>query len=112
MNKFLPGTIFLNFYIDGIAQIVAYLIGKPIYKYWKTKVSFIIAFSVTLFGSLFMYLFQAEIIDSHFIQALGYPPSPFTYGSESDKEWNLEKIMPVFSFIAKAGSHLSMYFSF
>ena len=112
MNKGLPGTIFLNFYIDGISQIVAYLIGKPIYKYWKTKASFIIAFAVTLLGSLFMYMLGAEIIDSHFIEALGCPPSPYPYNSESDKDWHLEKIMPVFSFITKVGAHLSMYFSF
>lgn len=30
MNKYLSGTVFINFYIEGIAGIVGYAIGKPL----------------------------------------------------------------------------------
>lgn len=77
LNKYLAGSVYLNFYFDGISSIVAYLIGKPLYSFCKTKWSFITAFSITLLGALGIYMFEAQIISPYFIDDLGCPPSPY-----------------------------------
>jgi len=59
LNKYLAGTIYLNLYFDGVSSIVAYLIGKPIYQYCKTRVTFIVALAITLIGSIGIYIFEA-----------------------------------------------------
>ena len=51
LNKYLSGTIFLNFYIEGAAGIVGFLIGKILNYLWKTKISFIVSYVVTIFGA-------------------------------------------------------------
>jgi hypothetical protein len=62
MNKYLSGTIFINFYIEGVAGIVGFLLGKLLNYYYKTKISFIISYIVTILGALGIFLFESEII--------------------------------------------------
>ena len=57
MNKYLSGTIFINFYIEGVAGIVGFMIGKLLNYYWKTKISFIVSYIVTIVGAFVIFLF-------------------------------------------------------
>jgi uncharacterized membrane protein YjjP (DUF1212 family) len=65
MSKYLSGTIFINFYIEGIAGIVGFLIGKLLNFFYKTKISFIISFIVTILGAFGIFLFENEIISPY-----------------------------------------------
>jgi hypothetical protein len=65
MSKYLSGTIFINFYIEGIAGIVGFLIGKLLNYLWKTKISFIISYVVTIFGAFGIFLFENEVISPY-----------------------------------------------
>jgi hypothetical protein len=109
LNKYLAGTIYLDFYLEGIASIVAYILGAPLYRNCKTKISFIIALAVTLIGSIGIYMFEAQIISPYFIDDLGCPPSPYPPESEKDRNYHLALIIPWFSFTAKVGANLTMY---
>ena len=101
MNKYLSGTIFINFYIEGIAGIVGYAIGKPLQSYCKTKISFIVSYVVTIFGAFLIFLFENEIVSSTTGES-GFPE-----GSEQDKKWHLSRVIPWFTFIAKIGTNLT-----
>jgi hypothetical protein len=91
LNKYLPGTIFLNTYLDGIAGLIAYSVGKDIYAYFKLKTSFISSLTLSFLFSIFLYLLRCEAISPNWIMALGSPPSEFTPGSKEDREFHLNK---------------------
>ena len=107
LNKYLAGTIYLNYYFDGIAGVVAYIIGKPLYQYCKIKNSFITSNAITIFGAIFILLFDGGYLSPYFIDSLGCPPSGYPEGSEKDKKYHLNKIIPWFTFTAKVGTHLT-----
>jgi hypothetical protein len=112
LNKYLAGTIYLNYYFDGIAGVVAYIIGKPLYQFCKIKNSFITSNAITLFGATFILLFEGGYISPYFIDSMGCPPSGYPEGSEKDRKYHLNKIIPWFSFTAKVGTHLTFSNSF
>ena len=91
LNKYLPGTIFLNTYFDGIAGLIAYSVGKDIYTYFKLKASFISSLSLSFVFTIFLYLLRIEAIAPNWIMALGSPPSEFEPGSPEDNEFHLQK---------------------
>ena len=69
LNKYLPGSIYLNFYFDGLAGIFAYMIGAPFYKYFGIRNAFIVSISGTLVFVTFFFLLRIEAI----------PPYLFVY---------------------------------
>ena len=79
-NKYLPGSIYLNFYFDGVAGIIGYCIGKPLYSYCKIKNSFITSYIISLTGLLGIFLFESEIASPYFIDEMGFT-SPHEPGS-------------------------------
>lgn len=56
-NKYLEGTIYLNYYFDGLAGVIAFCIGAPLYKYAKIRNAFLTSYVVTLIGLLGLFLF-------------------------------------------------------
>ena len=58
LNKYLSGTIYLNYYIDGVTGILAYLLGEFLYRWLKIRYSIIISTSITIFGVLGILLFN------------------------------------------------------
>jgi len=58
MNKYYEGSIFINYYLDGIAGVIGTIIAKLIIGCARMKISYIISLSVTLLGSVFLLLFQ------------------------------------------------------
>ena len=57
LNKYLNGTIFINYYFDGFCGVIGDLIGGAIYKLWRVRTSFIISLSTTIFGLIGIFLF-------------------------------------------------------
>ena len=106
MNKYLTGTIFINYYCEGASGIIAGLIGELLYNIFKTKWSFIISYIITLLGSFGILLFESGCISPYFIDNMGCPPSGYPQGSDKDREYHLKRIVPYFTFIAKIGANL------
>ena len=109
LNKYLSGSIFINYYFDGVAGITGYLLGKPLYSYCKMKASFLLALTVAFVGSLGIYMFEAGILSPYFIDDLGCPDSGFEPESPKDKEYHLARVIPFFTFTAKIGNYLLFY---
>lgn len=108
LNKYLSGSIYINYYFDGASGVIAYFLGVPLYSYCKVKISFLTALSVAFLGSIGIYMFEAGIISPYFIDGScapsGYPPD-----SAKDREYHLAKIIPVFTFTSKIGNFLLFY---
>lgn len=103
LNKYLEGSIFVNYYVEAAAGIVAILIAYPIYVNCKTLISFVISYSITLLGSIFILLFESDTISPYFVKD-AIPPSPHPDGSDEDREYHLRYIIPYLTFVAKVGS--------
>ena len=105
LNKYLSGTIFLNFYIEGVAGIVGFAIGKVLNYIWKTKISFIVSYVVTILGAFFIFMFEGEYITPYAFgtcECTGYP-----HESPEDKKYHLDNIIPWFTFLAKVGTNIT-----
>ena len=57
MNKYYEGSIFLNYYLDGLAGIIGSVLSLPLYAYLKIRWSFIISIAVTLFFAIWLLVF-------------------------------------------------------
>jgi hypothetical protein len=112
LNKYLSGSIYLNFYFDGISGVVAYTIGAPLYRYCRIRNAFIISNTIACVGALGLILFESGAISPYFIDSLGCPPSDYPEGSPKDREYHLKKIIPWFSFTAKVGTAITFSNSF
>ena len=62
LNKYLAGDIYLNYYIDAIAGIIASTISAPIFKYFGLKKAFITSYIVTLIGLLGLFLYYSNLV--------------------------------------------------
>lgn len=107
MNKYLTGTIFLNYYLEGVGAFIAILSGEFLYNCLKTKWSFILSFIITLLGCLGIFFFESGYISPYFIDGMGCPPSGYPEGSDKDREYHLKRIIPYFTFLAKIGVYLT-----
>jgi len=58
LSKYIAGSIFLSYYFEGIAGLIGYIIAIPLYWNCKTRISFIICFSLTLAGAIPIILFE------------------------------------------------------
>ena len=106
LNKYLPGTIFVNFYLEVLSGLIAYPIGKPLYNGCGLRIAYSVAYSIILFGLFFIFMFETEIIEPYFIDDLGSPPSPYPPRSAKDRDYHLSRIVPIFTLIAKIGTHI------
>ena len=107
MNKYLSGSIYINYYFDGISGLIAYSIGKPLYRYLKIRNAFLISNYITIVGALGIILFESDIISPYFIDSLGCSPSGYPEGSAKDRKYHLDRIIPWFTFTAKVGTHIT-----
>jgi len=112
LNKYLAGGIYIQYYFDGIAGFLAFTVGKYLYQACRVRISFIISYIITIIGLLGIYLFETNTIDPKVVTSLGVPNSGFEEGSEQDKQYYLAKVIPVFSFLAKVGCHITILASY
>jgi len=105
-NKYLEGDIYLNYYFDGLAGIIAYLIAAPLYQYCKIRNSFITSYIITLLGLLGIFLFESDLISPYIISTISNP-SPYPPGDPKEKAYYLKQILPTFTFLAKIGAHIT-----
>ena len=103
MNKYYEGSIYTNYYLDGIAGILGSVLSICFYGLVKMRWSFFISVTVTLIGAVFLLVFQQDYLSPHWITAFLREPSPYEEDSPQDKEYNLGYVIPLFVFIAKLG---------
>ena len=58
MNKYFEGSLYLNFYLEGIAGFLGSILSLAVYKSIKMRWSFIISVTVTFFGLVGLLVFQ------------------------------------------------------
>jgi len=89
LNKYLSGSVYVNYYFDGLSGIISYTIGAPLYRYCKIRNSFIFSYIVTLVGLLGLFAFQSKLLPADSIEDWGCPPSPYPEGSPKRDEYYL-----------------------
>ena len=58
MNKYYEGSIYVNFYLDGIAGIVGSTLSLLSYGFLKVQWSYVISLSLTLIFVIFVLIYQ------------------------------------------------------
>jgi len=59
--KYLEGNIFVNFYIFGVAGIIAVILGGLIYTKLGLKFTYILSFNMAIIGCLGMLAVQLKL---------------------------------------------------
>lgn len=101
MNKDIEGNIFTNYYLEGIAEIIAILIMMPLPKRLGVKWSFFLCYSLALFFTFMYYIHEMDIVNIRWIESFGYPESPFETGSDEDLYHYRKCIIPIWIFLIK-----------
>ena len=57
MTKYYEGGLFLNYYLDVSANFIGCLIGLPLYKWLRMRISFLVSISFTFTAVLFVMIF-------------------------------------------------------
>lgn len=86
--KYLEGNIFVNFYIFGVAGILAVLFGGVIYAKLGLRQSYMISFLACIIGCIGMFIIQTKIIG---------------FADEVERDKFDEKFMPILILILKMG---------
>ena len=107
MTKNFDGNIFVNFYLDGISGIVGYSIAKPIYGYLRLRWTVFISISISVFFMTWLFVFQQQYINSHWIESCGGPPSNKPEGSKEDNEHHLKILVPIVVLFIKIGINVA-----
>ena len=58
MNKYYEGSIYVNFYLDGIAGIVGSTLSLLSYGFLKVQWSYVISLSLTLILVILVLIYQ------------------------------------------------------
>ena len=83
LNKYLEGSIYVNFYMEGLAGIIGSFVADYTYTRFRVKNSFIFAHSITLLGAVLIYAFESGIFSPNFVSSWGFcDKSPYPINSE------------------------------
>ena len=107
LNKYLSGSLYVNYYFDGLAGCISYTVGAPLYKYCKIKNSFIFSYIITLIAFLGLFLFESKLLPADSIEDWGVPPAPYPEGNPKRDEYYLARIIPPFTLLAKVGTMIT-----
>ena len=58
MNKYYEGSIYVNYYLDGLAAAVGFLLGKWLFSCCKIRWSYFITISNVIIGGVALLCFQ------------------------------------------------------
>jgi len=74
MTKDFEGSLYLNYYLDAIAGILACIIAPFIYSWLKMKLAFIVSIALTLVFGFLLLFFQEDIFGCEWVGGdSGYP---------------------------------------
>lgn len=101
MNKYMEGSIFTNYYLEGLAGLIAASLSLPVYKYFRIKWSLLSSYASLLVCFTLLFLFQQQWVSSHWITVFGSPESGHAQGSKEDNEFHLKTLVPALIFMIK-----------
>ena len=101
LTKQFEGNLFLNFYLDGLAGMLGYLVALPIYRCCKIRWTFVLGFGAALFWAGLLLIFQQGYADTKWIEDLGAPPCDAPDGSKEARDHDLRVIVPIIVFCLK-----------
>ena len=87
MTKYYEGSIYINFYLDGIACLLGSTLSLISYNFLKTRWSYAISLSLTLIFVILVMIYQQDFASPHFVESLlpADKKSPFEEDSEEDR---------------------------
>ena len=104
LNKYLEGSIYVNFYMEGLAGIIGSFVADYTYTRLRVKNSFIFAHSITLVGAVLIYAFESGIFSPNFVSSWGFcDKSPYPINSEETQLYYLSNLIPYIGFFTKIG---------
>jgi hypothetical protein len=108
LNKYLEGSIFLNFGLEGLAGLVGACFASYIYGWLRLRRSFMVSYGITLtFGGL-IFAFESGIFNPGLIYMLGLAhESPHPAESIASRNYYLAKLIPYLGFATKIGINIT-----
>lgn len=107
MNKYFEGSLFLNYYLDGLSGIVGSIISTSTYNCFGMRYSFVFSVLITLIGGIFLLVFQQGYLSPHFMYKFGFGDSGYERDSPQDREYYLQYLIPIIVFITKVGNNIT-----
>ena len=108
LNKYLEGTIFINFLMEGLSGLLGAALAAPVYEKFKLRGGFVVSLGLTLLGAELIYAFEEGVLDPSFVVDIGLSsPSNLPKNSAGSREYYLNTIIPILGFITKIGLSIS-----
>ena len=108
MNKYLEGSIYVNYYYEGLGGMIGAFLAGLFYPHLRVRNSFVLANFIMFMGVLFIYLYEARILDPATFAYLGLVRhNNLPLNSDESHQFYLRKVVPQFSLMAKIGVNFS-----
>lgn len=107
MNKYYEGSIYINFYLDGLSGIFGNILSAIFYTPLRMRYSFIISTTITFIGLIFLLIYQQGYVSPHWIGVFFQEKSPYPEDSSKDREYYNGYIIPGIVFFTKVGVSFS-----
>lgn len=108
MNKYLEGTIFQNHYNEGIAGLLAILLGAQIYAKFGKKVAFLLAYGLALLCGVLICLLESNLFPIPASMLSSFEGRTY----QEKNAYFLDMIVPKLIFFAKFGVTLAFLFTY
>lgn len=107
LNKYLEGSIYTNFYLEGFAGVVGSFCANFLLNALMLRNSTIVGSIVIILGGLLIWAFEGGLFSANFVHRWGLSErSPYPDGSEEQREFYLGVIMPYIGFFTKLGINI------
>lgn len=104
LNKYLQGSIFLNFYLTGCSGITGAALASYVYDWLRLRNSFLFSFGLTLGAGCLIFLFEAGVFSPKIVYYIGLSRlSPGALGTAEESQFYMGKLIPFLGFVTNVG---------
>lgn len=103
MNKYFEGSLFLNYYLDGLSGICGSLLSVATYGCFGMRYAFVFSIALTLLGAVSLLVFEQGYLSPHFVHWFVIEKSPYERDTPEDREYYLGYLVPAIVFLTKTG---------
>lgn len=86
MNKYYEGSIYINFYLDGVAGIVGSSLSLLTYGFLRMRWAYGISLSITLIFTVLILIYQQGYASPHWVGGLVPDDSKSPYDEDSEED--------------------------
>jgi hypothetical protein len=102
MNKYFEGSIYVNYYLDGIAGALGNIVGNLLFSCCKIRWSYFITIINVILGAVALLCFEGGYWSPNWISAfLPDHKSPYPEDSEEEHQYYLTIVIPIVVFYIK-----------